>query len=45
MSIVTLSGRIERLIILHGGLRATSRATSVDVGYLKKMRDGGKNKS
>lgn len=37
-----LQSRIKELERLHGSLRAAARATEVDVGYLKRLRDGEK---
>lgn len=38
----TLSGRVRMLETQHGGLRAAARATGIDAGYLKRLRDGEK---
>lgn len=38
----TLAERVRHLEIEHGGLRAAARATGVDAGYLKRLRDGEK---
>lgn len=38
----TLAERVAHLEKLHGGLRAASREVGVDVGYLKRLRDGEK---
>lgn len=38
----TLSDRVSALETQHGGLRAAARATGIDAGYLKRLRDGEK---
>lgn len=38
----TLSGRVRMLEAQYGGLRAAARATGIDAGYLKRLRDGEK---
>jgi len=39
---LTLAERVKSLETLHGGLRSAARATNIDVGYLKRLRDGDK---
>ena len=38
----TLAKCIGRLVIKHGGLRATARATGLDAGYLSRLQSGSK---
>lgn len=37
---ITLTNRIQELIIEHGGLRAAGRALDVNPSYLKRLKDG-----
>ena len=39
---LALAERVKSLETLHGGLRSAARATGIDVGYLKRLRDGDK---
>jgi hypothetical protein len=39
---LALAERVKSLETLHGGLRSAARATNIDVGYLKRLRDGDK---
>lgn len=41
-STVTLKERIDELIQVHRTMRAVSRATGVDIGYLSRLRSGKK---
>ena len=40
---ISLRKRVLDLTEQHGGLRAASRATDIDVAYLKRLRDGEKS--
>lgn len=40
----SLKERIDWLVKLHGGWRAASRETGVDVGYLQRLHSGSKSK-
>ena len=40
---VTIPERINQLVLIHQGLRSASRATGVDAGYLKRLRDSEKS--
>jgi len=40
--VLTLPERINYLDGLYGGLRSAARVTGIDVGYLKRLRDGEK---
>ena len=39
---VTLEGRINQLVDQYGSLRAVSRATGIEAGYLSRLRSGQK---
>jgi hypothetical protein len=39
---MTLQDRIDELVAQHGSLRAVSRVTEIDVGYLSRLRSGEK---
>lgn len=39
---MTLTERIEQLVEQHGTLRAVSRVTEIDAGYLSRLRSGEK---
>lgn len=39
---MTLQDRIDWLVAQHGSLRAVSRMTGIDVGYLSRLRSGEK---
>lgn len=39
---MTLQERVEELVAKHGSLRAVSRVTEIDVGYLSRLCSGGK---
>jgi len=39
---MTLQERIAQLVAQHGSLRAVSRVTEIDVGYLSRLRSGEK---
>jgi hypothetical protein len=39
---MTLQERIEQLVERHGSLRAVSRVTEIDAGYLSRLRSGEK---
>lgn len=40
--VMTLTERIEQLVAQHGSLRAVSRVTEIDAGYLSRLRSGEK---
>ena len=42
MTACVLQTLVRQLEIEHGGLRAAARALAIDVGYLKRLRDGEK---
>lgn len=39
---LALAERVKSLEALHSGLRSAARATGIDAGYLKRLRDGDK---
>lgn len=39
---MTLQERIDQLVTQHGSLRAVSRVTGIDAGYLSRLRSGEK---
>lgn len=39
---MTLQERVDELVAKHGSLRAVSRVTEIDVGYLSRLCSGGK---
>ena len=39
---MTLKERIDELVAQHGSLRAVSRVTGIDAGYLSRLRTGEK---
>ena len=39
---MTLKERIDHLVVKHGSLRAVSRVTGIDVGYLSRLHSGEK---
>ena len=39
---MNLHDRIEQLVQQHGSLRAAARVLEIDVGYLSRLRNGGK---
>lgn len=39
---MTLQERIDQLVAQHGGLRAVSRVTEIEVSYLSRLRSGEK---
>lgn len=39
---MTLQERIDELVAQHGSLRAVSRVTEIDAGYLSRLRAGEK---
>ena len=42
MDSMTIQERINELVAQHGSLRAVSRVTEIDVGYLSRLRAGEK---